>query len=98
MLTRSKTQVPDRVRDYNLASASGPRQPRIDIGPWTEKGRGAKSKIGRALVVRLVNYRYVCTYITISSLCVPLLFEFISIFRNIIMDITHTSKKRPKND
>ena len=51
-----------------------------------------------ALVVRLVNYRYVCIYITISSLCVPLLFEFISIFRNIIMDITHTSKKRPKND
>ena len=48
MLTRSKTQVTDRVRDYNLASASGPRQPRIDIGPWTEKGRGAKSKIGRA--------------------------------------------------
>ena len=48
MLTRSKTQVPDRVRDYNLASASGPRQPRIDTGPWTEKGRGAKSKIGRA--------------------------------------------------
>ena len=49
-------------------------------------------------MVRLVNYRYVCTYITILSLCVSLLFEFISIFRNIIMDITHTSKKRPKND
>ena len=40
----------------------------------------------------------VCTYITISSLYVPLLFEFILIFMNIIMDITRTSKKRPKND
>ena len=49
-------------------------------------------------MVRLVNYRYVCTYITILSLCVSLLFEFISIFRNIIMDITRTGKKKPKND
>jgi len=39
-------------------------------------------------MVRLVNYMYVCTYITILSLRVSLLFEFISIFRNIIMDIT----------
>jgi hypothetical protein len=48
MLTRSKIQVLDRVRDYNLDFASGPKQPRIDTGPWTEKGRWAKSKIGRA--------------------------------------------------
>ena len=48
MLARSRTQVPERVRDYNLGSSSGPRQPRIDTGPWTDKGRNAKSKIGRA--------------------------------------------------
>ena len=48
MLARSRTQVPERVRDYNLGSSSGPRQPRIDTGPWIDKGRNAKSKIGRA--------------------------------------------------
>jgi hypothetical protein len=42
MMGRSREQVPKRVRDYNLAQSSGPRQQRIDIGPWTSKGRSSK--------------------------------------------------------
>jgi hypothetical protein len=30
---RSREQVPERVRDYNLAQAFGLRQQRIDTGP-----------------------------------------------------------------
>ena len=36
------------VRDYNLASARGPTQPRIDTGSWTQKGKNAKEAIGKA--------------------------------------------------
>ena len=32
MMERSREQVPERVRDYNLAQASRPRQQRIDTG------------------------------------------------------------------
>eukprot|EP00267_Zea_mays_P045107 XP_020397349.1 uncharacterized protein LOC109941222 [Zea mays] len=38
MMGRSREQVPERVRDYNLAQASGLRQQRIDTGPWTSVG------------------------------------------------------------
>ncbi|AQK54656.1 hypothetical protein ZEAMMB73_Zm00001d051604 [Zea mays] len=41
-------RVPERVRDYNLAQASGLRQQRIDTGPWTSKGRSSKEILGRA--------------------------------------------------
>ena len=40
--------MPERVNDYHLASSSGPRQQRIDTGPWTSKGRNAKQILGRA--------------------------------------------------
>jgi hypothetical protein len=48
MMGRSREQVPDHVRDYNLVQASGPRQQRIDTSPWTSKGRSSKEIIGRA--------------------------------------------------
>ena len=48
MMGRSREQVPERVRDYNLAQASRPRQQRIDTGPWTSKGRSSKKILGRA--------------------------------------------------
>ncbi|ONM60411.1 hypothetical protein ZEAMMB73_Zm00001d022404 [Zea mays] len=48
MMGRSREQVPERVRDYNLAQASGLRQQRIDTGPWTSKGRSSKEILGRA--------------------------------------------------
>jgi hypothetical protein len=48
MMGRSREQVPKRVRDYNLAQASGPRQQRIDTGPWTSKGKSSKEIRGRA--------------------------------------------------
>jgi hypothetical protein len=44
----SSQRVPERVRDYNLAQASGLRQQRIDTGPWTSKGRSSKEILGRA--------------------------------------------------
>jgi hypothetical protein len=49
MLRRSSSarQTPG-VTDYNLASARGMTQPRIDTGPWTKKGKNAKEAIGRA--------------------------------------------------
>jgi len=47
-MLRSQTQVPERVKDYHLDSNSGPRQQRIDTGPWTSKGRNAKQILGRA--------------------------------------------------
>jgi hypothetical protein len=48
MMGRSREQVPECVRDYNLAQASGVRQQRIDTGPWTSKGSSSKDIIGRA--------------------------------------------------
>jgi len=48
MFSRSRSHVPERVRDYNLATSSGPRQQRIDTGPWTSKGRSSKEILGRA--------------------------------------------------
>ena len=33
MMGRSREQVPERVKDYNLAQSSGPKQQRIDTGP-----------------------------------------------------------------
>lgn len=36
------------VMDYNLGSAKGSTQPRIDTGSWTQKGKNAKEAIGRA--------------------------------------------------
>ena len=47
-LTRSQTQIPQRLRDFHLATVSGPRQSRIDTGPWTNKGRSAKERVGKA--------------------------------------------------
>ncbi|PWZ44710.1 hypothetical protein Zm00014a_021525 [Zea mays] len=44
----SSQRVPERVRDYNLAQASGLRQQGIDTGPWTSKGRSSKEILGRA--------------------------------------------------
>jgi hypothetical protein len=48
MMGRSREQVIEHVRDYNLAKASGPMQQRIDTGPWTSKGRSLKEIHGRA--------------------------------------------------
>lgn len=36
------------VRDYNLASAKAPVQPRIDIGFFTKKGKQARQAIGES--------------------------------------------------
>jgi len=33
-LTRSQTQIPQRLRDFHLATGSGPRQSRIDTGMY----------------------------------------------------------------
>ncbi|KAF8723491.1 hypothetical protein HU200_021438 [Digitaria exilis] len=43
----SARQTPG-VTDYNLGSARGSTQPRIDTGSWTQKGKNAKEAIGRA--------------------------------------------------
>jgi hypothetical protein len=48
MMGRSREQVIEHVRDYNLAKASRPMQQRIDTGPWTSKGRSLKVILGRA--------------------------------------------------
>jgi len=48
LFSRSRSHIPERARDYNLATASGPRQQRIDTGPWTSKGRTARELLGRA--------------------------------------------------
>ena len=48
MFTRSHSHVPERVRDYNLGSASGLRQQRIDTGPWTSKGKTVREMLGKA--------------------------------------------------
>jgi hypothetical protein len=48
MLSKSTTEVPERARDYNLASSSSPIQPQIDTGPWIDKGKNTKTKVGRA--------------------------------------------------
>ena len=40
--------MPQRVSDFHLAISSGPRQPRIDTRPWTNKGRSAKERVGKA--------------------------------------------------
>ncbi|XP_039855240.1 uncharacterized protein LOC120713322 [Panicum virgatum] len=48
MFRRSQSQVPERVRDYHLGLSSGPRQQRIDTGPWTVKGRTSRELLGRA--------------------------------------------------
>ena len=48
MFSRSRSHIPERARDYDLATASGPRQQRIDTGPWTSKGRTARELLGRA--------------------------------------------------
>jgi hypothetical protein len=37
-----------RSRDFDAARAMTPVQTRIDIGPWTSKGKSAKKVIGRA--------------------------------------------------
>jgi hypothetical protein len=38
------------VEDYNLAAGGrrGMTQPRIDTGPWTQKGKNAKEASGKA--------------------------------------------------
>ena len=38
------------VEDYNLAASGrrGMKQPRIDTGSWTQKGKNAKEAIGKA--------------------------------------------------
>lgn len=48
MFTRSRSHVPERVRDYHLGLSSAPRQQRIDTGPWTVKGRTKRELLGRA--------------------------------------------------
>ncbi|WVZ48857.1 hypothetical protein U9M48_000257 [Paspalum notatum var. saurae] len=48
MFTRSRSQIPERVRDYHLGLSSAPRQQRIDIGPWTVKGKPSRELLGRA--------------------------------------------------
>ncbi|KAJ1280397.1 hypothetical protein BS78_04G229600 [Paspalum vaginatum] len=48
MFTRSQSHVPERVKDYHLGLSSAPRQQRIDIGPWTVKGRTSRKLLGRA--------------------------------------------------
>jgi hypothetical protein len=48
MMGRSREQVPERVRGYNLAQSFGPRQKRIYTGLWASKGRSSKEILGRA--------------------------------------------------
>ena len=38
----------ERVRDYHLGLSSGPRQQRIDTGPWTVKVKTSRELLGRA--------------------------------------------------
>ena len=48
MFTRSRSHVPERVRDYHLGLSSAPRQQWIDTGPWTAKGKSKRDLLGRA--------------------------------------------------
>jgi hypothetical protein len=50
MLRRASStrEPPPSVRDYNVALAKSPVQPRIDTGSWSAKGKKAKEAIGVA--------------------------------------------------
>jgi hypothetical protein len=47
-LFRRATSQRKRSRDFDAARAMAPVQTRIDIGPWTSKGKSVKKAIGRA--------------------------------------------------
>jgi hypothetical protein len=47
-LFRRVTSQREKPRDFDAARAKAPVQTRIDIGPWTSKGKSAKEAIGRA--------------------------------------------------
>jgi hypothetical protein len=46
-LFRRATSQRKRRIDFDAARAKAPVQTRIDIGPWTNKGKSAKEAIGR---------------------------------------------------
>jgi hypothetical protein len=45
---RRATLQRERSGDFDAARATAPVQTRIDIGPWTSKGKSAKEGIGQA--------------------------------------------------
>jgi hypothetical protein len=45
---RRATSQRERSRDFDAAKVTAPVQTRIDISPWTSKGKSAKEAIGRA--------------------------------------------------
>jgi hypothetical protein len=47
-LFRRATSQREKPRDFDAARAKASVQTRIDIGPWTSKGKSAKEAIGRA--------------------------------------------------
>jgi hypothetical protein len=47
-LFRRATSQRERPTDFDAARAKAPVQTRVDIDPWTNKGKSAKESIGRA--------------------------------------------------